>query len=174
VTNRYIEYLDYRCILIRKGEVILMNTFRLLGLSTLAALLLLAFPISAQTVTGVELNNSSSPPAWNSWNSIYGSSLYTGSTTFVFFDFTCTNGTSTQSCFAQISSSSPDQTYWYDSSTQVNYYAIAYPLQPGYTAESGCYTNNGLTLCNDTGVCTPFGSGFVCSNLYHVTYTGTP
>jgi hypothetical protein len=63
-------------------------------LGLMAPLLLSAIAVSAsgQTITGVLLNNSSSPPAWSSWNSIYGSNLYVGSGVSVRFTYPCTMG----------------------------------------------------------------------------------
>jgi hypothetical protein len=78
------------------------------------------------TITGVGMSNYSTPLIMNNWWSIYGSSLSTGSGSTVYLNFwtevndqdfmweeTLTNGNPSQ-----------ESPYWYESSSQINFYAI--------------------------------------------------
>src|SRR5271163_4526540 len=122
----------------------------------IAPLLLSSMSISAsaQTITGIKLNDSSSPPSWLAWDSIYGTNLFVGSGVYVEFYYPCSYGSGSQTvCAQQIGSYSPNEKYWYDSSTQINYYAYPNPNLSGYTPEAGCKVIDGEEICNQTFVC---------------------
>jgi hypothetical protein len=151
-----------------------MKTRLLLGL--IAPLLLSGTVVSAsaQTISSVLLNDSHSGPAWNAWDSIYGSDLPVSVfyTLTVFVDYVCnTSGIDTHICTTNLEATSPtvEETYWYASSTQINFYATPYPPFSDTTPEAGCLVYEGQEVCNNTEVCDG-----ICTNNFFVEYSGTP
>lgn len=87
-------------------------------------------PASAQTISGVCLNDSHTCGGYyfNEWMSIYGSSLPNEPIPYVVV-IVSSNSSSCGSGCLYINGSSIDQTYWYDSSSQINF--NGYPAVPG-------------------------------------------
>lgn len=145
------------------------KTQALFALAVLAILTGIAAPANAQQINGVLLNNSYNNAAWNSWDSIYGTSLPTASGTDVYLTYPSSFIGGYGSDYSYITASSTHQTYWYDSSTQINVYLYAQNNYGGH-AVGGCVAEYPTTVCDTVAVC---GSG-VCTNTVTITLSGLP
>jgi hypothetical protein len=145
-----------------------MKSRPILPLLTLIAAAAFGIPAHAQQITSVNLNDSSANAAWNSWDSIYGTSLPTGSGTYVTVTYPESYVGGYGGAENEISATSANQTYWYDSSTQINLYIFA--VSGGGTPIAGCVYYYPNYICDTVQAC---GSG-LCSNVYTTTFTGTP
>jgi hypothetical protein len=132
-----------------------------------------SLPVFGQTITSIELNDSMSAPYWQQWDSMYGTNLPVGSDVTVAIEYVCYNSSLPGYqgiCTTDISSAStdPEQTYWYDSSTQINFYAIPYYVPSDTTPTQGCFSDG---MCNLTAICAD--GVYECSSGFDVEYYGT-
>jgi hypothetical protein len=143
-----------------------MKSIRVLLLFVAAAAIAasVAKPAQAQSISSVLLNDSTYGPWWARWDSIYGTSLYTGSGTWVTLAYPVVTPGGTGTGTNYIYSTSQYQTYWYDSSTQINFFAFAAPPGAG-NVNAACYINDCyVSVCN-SGLCTA---------LVSKSFTGSP
>jgi hypothetical protein len=145
-----------------------MNVFfRQPVFATALVLMGAAASANAQTINNLLLNNSSQNAYWWAWDSIYGTNLPVSSYTWVQFDYPAIVNAQYTVEDSIISSSTQYQTYWYDSSTQINVYL--YPQQSG--AVAGCLPNGaGGEWCDAVQAC---GNGY-CTNFFIETMNGNP
>jgi hypothetical protein len=105
------------------------------------------------------------PGVDNFWTSIYGSSLPTSSTTFVRITYSVIQGPGLVTDSSEISASSPHQTWWYSSSTQINFYAYPQNLATGLPPDSFIGTSGTVTVCST------FAFIVSCSNTVSVSWS---
>jgi hypothetical protein len=123
----------------------------LLLLSAAIALALVAVPLSAQTVNGVCVSNTYTCGVYQQGNylSVYGSNMpvsYQPGNTFVFAAASsgCSPWASPSCGFALIRSTTGTQTYWYESPTQLNFYAVPFGTAPRTLYLRVCNQNSQL------------------------------
>jgi len=117
-----------------------------LALAILVTVAAIAVPASAQQINGILLNDSTQPPAWDSWDSIYGTNLPVGSDTTVTLIYSTTQGQDV----SQIDAGSAHQTFWFDSATQINFF----PYPQNLVGNSGTVLSTTRVQVCGSGLCT--------------------
>ena len=118
-------------------------------------------PAFAQTTIGGVCENESyqcSDLTAYTWLSMYGTNLPDSSSTVVGIAYSCDDSSSGDLCGSYFEDGGTDQTYWYNSTTQINFYMLV-PSSPTP------YWGGPPTYLWGFGVCTAYGSGNCTEDL---------